>query len=228
MKSSAFYAVIGIGAILVICIIWWGASSHVAKPSPTSTTTSTAATSTPPLTGMEIYTNGEYGFSIFYPQRYQATTTFTSFYHLPNTWRLGALPNVDGTPILSIVGHRIENAASYPRYFDAEVRIGANKDAKEVAACAKVGDGELPKTPVTINGTEWSVFATQDAGMMQYAKSVSYRTVHNHTCFALEQIETGSSYRDDSASPIDIPDAQLDAYYADLAPIIQSFSFSDI
>jgi hypothetical protein len=61
--------------------------------------------------------------------------------------------------------------------------------------------------------------------MMQYAKGVSYRTIHDGACFALEQIETGASYRDDAPSSKDISDTVLQKHYADLATIVQSFSF---
>lgn len=223
MKSSAFYAVLGIGVLLVVGIVWWGVSSRM---KPVQGPTNSQATTTAPLTeGMSIYANGEYGFTVFYPGSDTATSSFEMFYHLPDTWRVGALPNATGTPLMAFIDSRIQNDNSYPRYFDAEVRVGVSKDQKEVAACTKVGDGELPQTDVQLGGTTWKAFGFQDAGMMQYSKGISYRTVHNGYCFALEKIETGSSYRDDPANPKDIPDSELDAKYAALGPIVQSFSF---
>ncbi len=226
MKTSAFYAVLGIGMIAIVAVIWWGAASHVAKPVAPVSQNVTEASTTPPLTGMAIYTNGEYGFSIFYPQKDEATSSFSAYYHLSDSWRIGALPNATGTPIFSIIGYRTQSENTYPRYFDAEVRIGASTNRRELAACTKVGDGELPQPDVTMNGTTWKVFASQEAGMMQYAKSLSYRTVHDGKCIALEQVQAGSSYHDDPASPKDISDADLEQHYSELTPIVQSFSFA--
>jgi hypothetical protein len=225
MKASVFYAVLGFGVILVIGIMWWGTHRNMPlKEAPTPT----QATSTQPsesLSGLSIYTNGEYGFVVFYPASSTATTTFTSYYHVPSKWRMGALPNTIGTPIVAFVGYQRKSDTSYPRYFDTEVRIGVSTDPKEKSACLKVGDGEAPGKDLTLEGTTWKSFLFESAGMSQYVKGVSYRTLHNGNCFAMEQIQTGASYRDEQASTGDIPDAVLQQHYQDLAPIIQSFSF---
>ena len=59
-----------------------------------------------------------------------------------------------------------------------------------------------------INGITFNKLIIQDAAMMQYLEGISYRTVHNGMCFAIEQLKTGSNYREES-SPEDIPDAEL-------------------
>jgi hypothetical protein len=227
MKSSAFYAILGAGIIIIACVIWYGVSLHHPKLS-TSAASSTTSSTTPEksLAGLSIYTNGTYGFSIFYPESDTTETTFDSQYHLPATWRVNALPDATGTPILAIIGYSTKSDNSYPRYFETEVRIGASKDPKEVAACAVVGNGETALPDQVIGGTTWKAFTLQDAGMMQYLSGVSYRTVHDGTCYALEQIETGSSYRDDPPSAKDIPDTTLKEKYADVNSIVSSFSFA--
>jgi len=186
------------------------------------------ASSTPNLTGQALFTDGEYGFSLRYPETDQTDYTFASFYHLPANWSALALPDATGTPIIAIIGYRTKSEHSYPRYFDAEVRIGASTDPKELAACttlrAENGETALPDT--VIGGTTWKAFAFQSAGMMQYVKGVSYRTVHEGVCIALEQIETGSSYRDDPASANDIPDTVLEAKYHALDSVVKTFQFS--
>jgi hypothetical protein len=229
MKSSAFYTVLGLGVIVVACVIWWGVS-HQKYSQNTHTASSTSATTTdtpgsPNLTGLSIYTNGDYGFSIFYPGAYAVQHSFDSTYHLPNTWRVNALPNATGTPLFQITGYSTKSDTSYPKYFEAEVRIGASADPKEVTACIKASGSEVAKPNETINGTVWRVFSLQDAGMMQYAQGTSYRTVHEGTCIALEQVESGSSYVG-TPSRQDIPEATLTQHYADLTNIVQSFSFA--
>lgn len=186
------------------------------------------ATTSDTLTGKAIYTNGEYGFSIFYPEVATVENAFSPTYHLNTTWRANALPEATGTPIASILVYSTESDHSYPRYFNAQVRIGASNDPKEIAQCLKPtpNQGETQLADVVMNGTTWKVFSFENAGMMQYAKGVSYRTIHEGSCVALEKIQTGSSYRDDPDSPDDIADEVLQERYGSLDSIVSSFTFA--
>jgi hypothetical protein len=225
MKSSAFYAVIGLGVLAIIGVIWFGYYHEHTQKLAAATAVGRAATTTP-LTGLSIYTNGTYGFSIFYPSQDPVETTFDEQYHLPGTWRVNALQDATGTPVIAIVGYQTKSSSSYPRYFESEVRIGVSSDPKEVAACETTGNGETALPSVSINGVSWKAFTLQDDGMMQYLSGMSYRTVHDGSCYALEQIETGSSYQDDPPSSADISEATLTQHYKDLTSIVQSFSFA--
>jgi hypothetical protein len=49
--------------------------------------------------------------------------------------------------------------------------------------------------------------------MMQYLTGTSFRTVRGNACIAIEALRAGSSYRDASSSPEDIPDEVLESYY---------------
>jgi hypothetical protein len=218
--------------LLMAGVAWWGLHTRQAKPqaSPGPGIGATA-TNTPPLTGLSIYTNGQYGFSIFYPSQLKVTETFDAQYHLPTTWRVNALSNMGsvttatGTSIFEIIGYQTKNDKTFPRYFETEVRVGASADPRELAVCTKAGNGERSLPDKVINGVTWKAFEFQDAAMMQYISATSYRTIHEHTCYALEQIETGSSYRD-TPSSADIPQATLDKHFSDLMPIIESFTFA--
>jgi hypothetical protein len=226
MKSTGFYAVLGIGFLLIASVVWWGTHLNQAKPqaSPSSIAT-TNSTSTPSLVGLSIYTNGQYGFSIFYPGQLKTTGIFDTTYHLQSTWRVNPLPNATGTPIIEILGYETKSDHAFPRYYKNEVRVGASADSREVAACTRAGNGERALADKLINGVTWKAFTFQDAAMMQYISAISYRTVHDHLCYALEQIEAGASYRD-TPDPADIPQAVLDKHYADLSSIIESFTFA--
>jgi hypothetical protein len=234
MKPVAFYSVLAIGVLVVIGVIAWGVHIHGSdylltssrQGSITSVASSTLSAGSPSLAGLSIYTNGQYGFSLFYPSTMKAQATFDSQYHLPATWRVNALPNATGTPIVAIVGYTTTSSNSFPRYFETEVRVGASADPSELATCEKPGNGESSLPDKVINGVSWKAFSLQDAGMMQYLQGISYRTIHDDTCFALEQVETGSSYADDPPSTKDIPQATLDQHYTALVPIIQSFTFA--
>lgn len=197
--------------------------------------TSKAVLNTPPVPvagtdvapGQAIYTNGRYGFSVVYPETAVVDYAFSPQYHLGSTWRANALVNATGTPIVAFVTYQTESDNSYPRYFVAQVRIGASSDPKELAACEKrtADQGETALPDVSLNGTPFKAFAFENAGMMQYVRGVSYRALLNGSCIAIEKIQTGSSYREDAISPADIPDATLQAAYDALEGIVGSVTF---
>lgn len=187
------------------------------------------ATSTPQIEeGLAIYTNGPYGFSIFYPQTAEVAYTFDASYHLGTNWRANASPDAEGSPVVAIIPYTTSSEDSYPRYFNAMVRVGASLDEEELARCEAVAteQGETVLPDRNIGGRTWKAFAFQSAGMMQYASGVSYRTVYEGRCIALEMVRTGSSYREDAPSERDIPDAVLVQEYEALQAIVESFSFA--
>lgn len=227
MSQRFLTTLIGFVAILVLIAggaAWYLVSSHqkaVGVPS-------TQATSTEQnFNGQAIYTNGPQGFVIRYPERADVEDTFSASYHLGTMWRASALPNSTGTPVVSIITYRTQSENSYPRYYSTMVRIGVSEDRKEIAACLvpTKDQGETSLPDATFGGATWKVFAFENAGMMQYVKGVSYRTMHEGKCIALEKIAVGSSYRDDVKSTGDIPDAELEKHYASLDQIVETFMF---
>lgn len=217
---------IGVALVLIITLlsawaIWRG---KVTAPSPED-----VAVVPPGEVGtFEIYTNGTFGFSVMYPSTATVMETFEPRYHLPSTWRANALPSGTGEPIVAIVTYTTESDNSYPRYYVAQVRIGASSDPAEVARCTELGvnEGETALPEVTLGGTTFKAFAFQSAGMMQYVKGVSYRAVHEGSCIAVEKVAAGSNYRDDPASERDITDEVLESEYEALSAVVESFSFA--
>jgi hypothetical protein len=180
-----------------------------------------------PMTpGDAIYVSGDYGFLLQYPETAVVAESFAAGYHLPPTWRATAPADTVGTPIVSFTTYSTKSEHSYPRYFDALIRIGASTDTREVAACLKAtsDQGEVELTDIVIGGTTWKAFSFENAGMQQYVQGISYRTVHEGTCFAIEKLAVGSNYREEATAQ-DIPQAALDAEYAKLDRIIQTFTF---
>lgn len=180
-----------------------------------------------PMTpGDAIYVSGDYGFLLQYPESAAVTETFAAGYHLPPTWRATASADTVGTPIVSFTTYTTKSETNYPRYFDALIRIGASKDSREVAQCLKAtsDQGEVELTDIVIGGTTWKAFSFENAGMQQYVQGISYRTVHEGSCFAIEKLAVDSNYRE-GTSEQDIPKATLDAEYAKLDRIIQTFTF---
>ena len=221
MRQSAPYAVIGIGVILMAFIAWWFGfreQEEVAAPEPTPSIELSE--------GLSIYTSGEHGFLLAYPEGAEVKEEF-SHDRLGDAWSVNALPDAAGTPLLSIITYRIQNESSYPRHYSTLVRVGVSDDAREVARCteARTQQGETALPDRTLGDETFNVFSFGDAGMMQYVNGVSYRTVHNGMCWAIEQIQVGSSYREEP-HPSDIEDDVLEAEFTKLDSIIESFRFA--
>ena len=173
-----------------------------------------------------IYRSIKYGFEIDYPTNLVPEKTFKTFYHLSDKWRAKTyVENSKGIPIVSIPVYRIDNNNYYPRYYSAEVRIGASKDPQDIKDCLKADPySKATSTDEVINGITFKKFKVQNAGMMQYLNGFSYRTIHNDACYAVEQLAAGSNYRD-QASPNDISDSILDSYFDKAGEIIRTFKF---
>lgn len=225
-KNKLYISIIILAILTVGGILWWTFLSHHAslllKPYP-----SFFAPEIP--SGMALYTDAQYGFSLQYPQMLTPTTTFAQYYHLPTSWRALADPGSTGVGVVAIPVFRIDQGGvatgkPYPLYFDAEVRVGVGDDT---TTCYNTDAGYTSQkvTDVVINGVAFKKFDFEGAGMMQYVQGESYRAIHNGKCFAVEQIETGSSYRDETMLP-GIPDATLKGYYDQAGEIIQTFRFT--
>lgn len=170
------------------------------------------------------YFNKKYGFKISYPANLKVVDQSPyHYYFLPqSSWRVNGSSH--GKAIAVIPVYHITNAASYPRYYGVEVRIGASTEPNDVKHCFD-SDGSVGSSQENINGTLFHVFQLNDAGMMQYMKGNSYRTIHNGACIAVEQLAAGSNYRDE-ASARDISDATLEKYFDLAYGIVHSFKFS--
>lgn len=123
---------------------------------------------------LAIYTNGVYGFSFFYPASATVTDSFmegSSF-----LWRGGA--TATGTPIMRIA------------LADGEVRIGASEQEAARSACVRASPSEQTLEPLSVGTTTWQVFSSELLGTEQERRIISYRTLHEDRCFAVETFET--------------------------------------
>jgi hypothetical protein len=179
------------------------------------------------------YQNDTYGFEVTYPKDLNPETSFRKYYALSDKWRSQAPEEQQGNAIVAIPVFRVDNpdgvatGKPYPIYFSAEVRVGASSDPQAVADCLKTDPGytEQKHETVDLNGTQFERFEFGDAAMMQYVQGVSYRTVHNGTCFAMEQLKAGSTYKDESMTA-GIPEEQLDVYYSQAGEMARTFRFT--
>lgn len=214
--------IIAILLISGIALAWLIAQT----PPPGAPVTEPVATTTPDLVGQSIYTNGEHGFAIVYPGSATVENNFVAGGNLTDSWRVHAIGT--GTPVVALTTYSHESGHSYPRSFRALVRIGASTDPKEVAGCERLtpdrGETALPDS--TFGDATWKAFSFGDAGMQKYVRGISYRTERDGTCYAIEQIAAGSSYREDPVGPDTIADEVLEAEFAKLDEIVKSFSFA--
>lgn len=228
MKRDILYLLVVVVLLGVAAATWfmWQSKAKSNVPPPMMVTVEATTTLEDP-TGLSIYTNGEFGFSLRYPSNDTVENTFSSS-RLAANWRANAPPSATGTPIVAIVAYRVESDHSYPRYFEAEVRIGASKDPNEVRNCLKptTTRGETTAPDKTIGGIKFKTFTFQNAATMQYEKGVSYRALHDGYCYAIEKLQTGSSYHGDPPNKDDSTDATLQSKYDSLASVIDGFSFA--
>jgi membrane-bound inhibitor of C-type lysozyme len=190
-----------------------------AKPKPTTTLG----------TNLLTYSNAEYKFQVKFPKSVLPQSYFTTFYQLPSSWRLNASAVNQGKAIVSFPVHRIDQGSlsakgkTYPLYFVAETRIGAGPNVKECYA-PDAGYTNQKITNVTINGIAFKKFDFTDAAMMKYTQGSSYRTIHNNLCYVIEQIKSGSSYRDETMTQ-GVSESQLQSYYDTAGAIARTFTF---
>lgn len=218
MKQAMPYAVLGLGIIIMGGIAWWFSGRLDTTPVPVGT----EGTAPDVSEGVSIYTNGVYGFLVSYPDG----STVEEGYD--NAWRTNSQPGEGSTPVLSITTYTTQSDSSYPRSYKTMVHVGVSENPDDVRNCLipSVDQGEQVLPDKVIGGHTFKVFSFQDAAMMQYEKGVSYRTLFEDKCYAVEKIAHGSSYRDDPPSDRDIPDSVLDSEYDKLDRIVESFRFA--
>lgn len=200
-------------------------SNEVKKPS-----TSTKSTIVIPP-NYQTYSNATQKFAISYPKGVIPENSFKSYYFLQTEWRALASSEKRGTPVVAFPIFRVDNQnkqpkdRAYPLYYAAEVRVGVSKDTANCYA-KDAGYTDQKVSDVVINGILFKKFAFGEAGMSQYVEGNSYRTIKNGTCYVIEQIKTGSTYRDDQMQP-GVTDTALNTYYDVAGAVVKTFRFSN-
>ncbi len=239
--SSSIYAVI---AIIILLGIGWFAYDRMDTVNQAETATTTeqggvSSTTTPtpptttggtkPTTGRLTYTNTTYGFEVEYPSYIRLENDFTSFHNLGNNWRINAPSGNQGKNIVAFPVYRVDQGGiatgkAYPLFYGAETRVGVSNNT---AGCYTPDAGYTAQkvSDVTINGVTFKAFYSSGAGMQQSTEAVSYRTIRNNQCFVVEQLRTGSTYRDETMTP-GLSDTTLASYYATAGDIAKSFKFT--
>ncbi len=204
----------------------------VATTTKNPTLTKPQATTLPKVNtaGFNSFSDSQNNFVIKFPSYITSKNTFSTFHELGNNWRMYAGPANQGKPVIEIPVYSIDQGSlstgkqTYPLFFTALVRVGVSPNTKECYT-PDAGYTNQKITNVTINGTTWKRFSTQEGGMMKYIQVESYRTIHNNMCFAVEQIKNGSSYRDEKMT-VGKTEAELTSYYNVADTIVRTFVFT--
>jgi hypothetical protein len=124
------------------------------------------------------------GFSIAYPLDFDAQDNYSA---MPSTdWRLGA----NGAPGIKYFTLTVPRAFEpQTNFIDTTLTVGASGNNAAVAQCLAPDQSGEPTTTTstaTINGINFTVFKSADAGAGNYYETTSYRTLHAGKCYAVE------------------------------------------
>lgn len=205
-------------------------SSKGTSTVPQKTTPKTTTLTSGNVAGFNSYANTTYHFSIQYPSYAKPLTSFSTFHEIGNNWRLYAGQANQGNQVVSFSIHKIDQGTyftgkqTYPLYFTAEVRVGVSANVQECYT-PDTGMTNQKISNVTINGIAFKKFSTLESRSPKYTQSESYRTIHNNTCYVIEQIKSGTTERDEKMN-IAYSDTQLTNYYNLGEKIVKTFTFT--
>jgi len=112
---------------------------------------------------------------------------------------------------------------------EATLTVGTSPDPSAVATCLTYNPSGGPATAPTkqtINGTQYTVFHSSDAGAGNFYETTSYRTVRNSQCYAVEYTIHSSNIHNYSPDQ-GISEFDTNAVTSVMEGIVQSFRFTD-
>jgi len=161
-----------------------------------------------------------WNFRIDVPRDWKIEHDFAHGYLANDAWRTYAAPDSHGTPIVSLTVPGSNQITS------AEIRVGASRDANEIAHCARPPDSLRAGTlhSERIGGAEFTAFEASDAAMSHYLDVRGYRAVHDGACYAIDLLVYGSNPQvyDPPATP---PFSKQQAF-ARMQAVLQTFRFT--
>lgn len=136
-----------------------------------------------------VFESSEWGFRIDVPDGWAVRRGFKPSYLANGAWKTFAAPDSQGQPIVALVMPGSNDVS------DAEIRIGANRAANEVAACdrppAALRSGSVAIR--RIHGLRFTTFAAGDAAMSHHLEVHAYRGVRNGACYAIDLLVFGTN-----------------------------------
>lgn len=212
----------GAGAALVALFGLLGAGALAAQPAADQPVG--GAPSNPALA---TYTNTAYSFSLRFPKGLVVAPGSGPW---STVARLGGGPRT-GKALLRITVFRVDHRDAtgpypYPRFYDSSVTVGVSTDIAACYGSASASGGPVAAPVVSLGGHLFHKLNVMDVGGSQYTLATSYRIIHDNRCFAIDQIERDSDYRDRYTRP-GLSDADLIGYYDEAGVIARTFRFTD-
>lgn len=124
------------------------------------------------------------GFSISYPIDFDIWDNYTASPSID--WRANS-NNVSGVKYFMLTVPRAFEPQT--NFIDTRFTVGASSDKSAVAQCMTAdpsGGPAMATSTADINGVQFTVFYSADAGAGNYYETTSYRTLHNSRCYAIE------------------------------------------
>ena len=181
--------------------------------SPTQRVTSAARSAS-------VYTDTDWNFRIDVASDWKIEHDFAHGYLANGAWKTYAAPDPHGVPVVALIVPGSNQITS------AEIRIGASRDANEVARCTAPPDsvraGSLHSE--RIDGAEFTTFEASDAAMSHYLDVRSFRSVHDGTCYAIDLLVYGTNPQ--VYDPPATPPFSKEQAFARMRAVLQSFRFT--
>ena len=189
------------------------APAAASSASPTQRVTSAARSAS-------IYTDTDWNFRIDVASDWKIEHDFAHGYLANDAWKTYAAPDSHGMPVVALIVPGSNPITS------AELRIGASRDANEVARCTAPPDsvraGSLHSE--RIDGAEFTTFEASDAAMSHYLDVRSFRSVHDGTCYAIDLLVYGTNPQ--VYDPPATPPFSKEQAFARMRAVLQSFRFT--
>jgi hypothetical protein len=206
---------------LAACSGGRGGNGEVQVPQPTASMPATATSPAVKPDHENAFVSAAWGFRIDVPPGWTVQRDFQSSYLANGAWKSFAPPDSHGQPVLALSMPGSNNIT------DAEIRIGASRDAKEVHDCTTPPAAVRPGSVATrkIHGVTFTIFEAADAAMSHHLDVHAYRTVHDGACYAIDLLVFGvnPAVYDPPATP-----PFSDAYaFAAMREVFQSLEFMD-
>lgn len=169
----------------------------------------------------QSFTSENYGITITYPADFHAQAGFSGSYLQNGAWKSYAGPRSKGRPIVALILDGSNDVS------DAELRIGASRDAHAVATCTQHPDAMRSARPghAMLDGVRFVTWKAGDAAMSHYLLVHSYRAVYDGACYAIDLLVYGTNPKV-YAPPRTPPFTHKDAF-AQLQAALKGFRFSD-
>lgn len=160
-----------------------------------------------------------WGVRIDVPPGWTVRHEFRSGYLANNAWKSFAAPDADGEPVVALIMPG-SNAIT-----DAEIRIGASRNAREVHRCTTPPSAVRPGSVAarSVNGITFTTFDAADAAMSHHLTVHAWRAVHHGACYAIDLLVFGANpevYDPPATPPFD--DAQA---FDAMRKVVQTLRF---